>query len=128
MRAAVLCVAGALCGCASIVEGTTQEIYVSLTPEAASCDAVRLDRAGESPAGAYNPATKSITVSKSRNDLLIRCRASGYRDKEVRLVSNASGWGIAGALTLDFGLVDYATGALNKYNSSVQIVMEREGA
>ena len=115
--------ASALSGCASIVEGTTQEIFISLTPESAACDGYR----DEMIVGSYAPATKSMKVSKSRNDLVIRCKAPGYRDKDVRLVSEASGWGVAGALTLDFGLVDYATGALNKYDASIQIVMEREG-
>lgn len=135
MRIVIAATALALCGCATIVEGTSQEIYVSLTPEAASCDAYRVvTRRGTltTPAppptyelvGAYAPATKSVMVKKSRYDLVLRCRAPGYRDKEVRLVSEASGWGVAGALTLDFGLIDYATGALNKYDASIQVVLE----
>jgi hypothetical protein len=124
MRTALLLAAVCLSGCASIVEGTGQEIFVDITPAAASCDAFREGQI----VGAYSPATHSVMVKKSKEDLVLKCRAPGYKDKEVRLVSTASAWGVVGALTLDFGLIDYATGALNKYDASIQIVMEREEA
>lgn len=117
-----LCIIGAiaLSGCASIVEGTTQDLYVSVTPENASCVA---NQKGIF-AGRYDPMRMAISVPKSRNDLEVRCAAPGYKDKTIRLVSEASAWGVTGALLLDFGIVDYSTGALNKYPGTLVIVME----
>jgi hypothetical protein len=70
----------------------------------------------------------SMRVPKSRTDLFVTCTAPGYKPKFVRLTSEASGWGITGALLLDFGIVDYATGALNKYPGTLIIVLERQQA
>src|SRR5262249_23495611 len=108
--------------CASIVEGSNQEIFVSVTPENAVCNAAQRGK----EVARYNPARMSITVPKSRNDLFITCVSPGYKNKFVHIVSEASAWGVVGALTLDFGVVDYSTGALNKYPGSLTIVMERE--
>jgi hypothetical protein len=110
-----------LMSCASIVEGSTQEIFLSVTPAAATCNAAQKGR----EVGRYSHETMSIIVPKSRNDLFITCTAPGYDNKFVHIVSEASAWGVVGALTLDFGVVDYATGALNKYPGSLTIVMDR---
>ncbi|MGK9164926.1 hypothetical protein KXR53_01440 [Inquilinus limosus] len=109
-----------LSGCASITEGTSQEIRVDVTPAVASCSGTRKG----APTGTYDPVSHIYKVDKSRNDILFTCKAPGYRDKTVTLVSSASGWGVAGALTLDFGLVDYATGALNKYEPTLTVTLE----
>ncbi|WP_343711931.1 hypothetical protein [Inquilinus sp.] len=109
-----------LSGCASITEGTSQEIRVDVTPAVASCSGARKG----SPTGTYDPVSHIYKVDKSRNDILFTCKAPGYRDKTVTLVSSASGWGVAGALTLDFGLIDYATGALNKYEPTLTMTLE----
>jgi len=114
--------AGALGGCATITEGTTQEIYVNIVPSVARCNAAEKGEV----VGTYNPETMSFKVPKSKTDLFIACSAPGYKNSLIRLKSEASAWGVVGALTLDFGVVDYATGALNKYPSTLQIVMERE--
>lgn len=114
-------------GCATIVEGTTQDLFLSVTPERADCAGYQNGRVGYEDGqvvGTYDRATSRMRVGKSRYDLTIVCKADGYRDKTVVLESTASGWGIAGALILDFGIVDYATGALNKYDGTITIVME----
>lgn len=109
-----------LSGCASITEGTSQEIRVDVTPAVASCSGTRKGI----PTGTYDPVSRIYKVDKSRNDIIFTCKSPGYRDKAVTLVSSASGWGVAGALTLDFGLVDYATGALNKYDPTLTMTLE----
>lgn len=111
-----------LTGCASIVEGTTQELFVSVTPETAVCNAAQRGK----EVARYDAATMSMHVPKSRNDLFITCAAPGYKNKFVKLTSEASGWAVAGALLLDFGIVDYSTGALNKYPNTLVVVMERD--
>ncbi len=109
-------------GCATIVEGTTQELLIDVVPSSAKCNAAQRGR----EVARLNPDTRMMTVPKSRRDLYITCVASGYKTKFVQVVSEASAWGVVGALTLDFGIVDYSTGALNKYPPTLQIVMERE--
>lgn len=116
---AVLAIGG-LAGCASITEGTSQEIRVDTTPAVASCSGLR----NGTPTGTYDPVSRIYHVDKSRNDIVFTCKAPGYRDKTVSLVSEASGWGVAGALTLDFGLIDYSTGALNKYPPTLTMALE----
>jgi hypothetical protein len=109
-----------LAGCASITEGTSQEIRVDVTPAVASCSGLRKG----APTGTYDPVSHIYHVDKSRNDIIFTCKSLGYRDKTVSLVSEASGWGVAGALTLDFGLIDYSTGALNKYPPTLTMTLE----
>lgn len=119
--AAIAAVSISLSGCATIVEGHTQDIYVNLTPEDADCVAYREGHV----IGSVNKETHILTISKSRNDLVVRCTAPGYKPKEAVFTSSASAWGVVGALTLDLGIIDYSTGALNKYDGTITIVMER---
>lgn len=65
----------------------------------------------------------TLNVGKSRKDLIITCMAQGYDVKTVRIESSTSGWGVAGAVTLDLGITDYMTGALNKYPESISVVL-----
>lgn len=109
-----------LASCATIVEGTTQKIFVNVTPEAAECSAYKKDKV----VGTYSHTTHDMTVDKGTRDITVTCTAPGYKDKTVVMESSASAWAIVGALTLDLGIVDYSTGALNKYDSSVSIVLE----
>jgi hypothetical protein len=111
-----------LMSCASIVEGTNQTISVNLTPESANCTASRQG----SPVGTISAASRNLTVSKSRYDIVLRCSAPDYETADVKVESGASGWGVAGAFTLDFGLTDWATGALNKYPDSVTIALNQK--
>lgn len=112
----------ALSGCASIVEGTSQTIHVNVTPQSASCEAFR----GGSRIGIYDPVSQNMTISKSRNDMTVKCAAPGYRERAVDFASSASAWGVTGGILLDAGIVDYATGALNKYDATITIVLERD--
>lgn len=120
MRRLSLALALFLGGCATIIEGTTQEIAMDVVPQTAECSATQEGR----PVARYNPTGRNIFVPKSRRDLIITCSAPGYQTKEVRAVSELSGWGIASILVWDLGLTDYATGALNKYDGALTIVLE----
>lgn len=111
-------------GCATIVEGTSQKINLVVTPESAQCTGWRKG----AQVGSYDSVTHMLQVTKSRNDLEIKCVATGYKPKDFRLVSGATGWSVSGALLLDAGIVDYATGALNKYDDTVTVVLERDGS
>ena len=107
-------------GCASIVEGTGQNIFVNLQPPSTVCN---VSREG-SPLGTVSSQKKNIYVSKSKNDLIFECTAPGYQSQTVTVESSASGWGVAGCFLIDLCITDYSTGALNKYPETVSISME----
>ena len=110
-----------LLGCASIVEGTDQSIFVNLSPDTATCEVMR----ESTPIASVSKNNKSIHVSKSKNDLIFLCKAAGYADKTINVVSSASGWGVVGCFLIDLCITDYSTGALNKYPETVNISLEK---
>ena len=111
----------ALSSCASIVEGTDQTIFVTLSPDTASCSVMR----ESSPIASVSKGNQSIHVSKSKNDLIFQCKAAGYADKTINVESSASGWGVVGCFLIDLCITDYSTGALNKYPEAVNISLEK---
>lgn len=117
-KAAGLCVA--LGGCATIVEGTTQNILVEMVPDTGTCVLVRK---GET-IGASLPGQRLVNVSKSMNDITFQCSAQGYQDKEETLTSSLSAATVASILLLDFGIIDAATGAWKKYPERLTVVLQ----
>jgi hypothetical protein len=115
---AIFAVAAPLMGCATIIEGDSQEIAMSVTPEDAQC----LGWRHEQMVGIYRPLFQEMTVSKSKDDLLITCRAYGYQDVRLRLSPSRtrSEWDVTG-----INAFDYATGALSHYDGAVTIVMAK---
>jgi hypothetical protein len=112
----VLAVAVPLMGCATILEGDTQEIAMKVTPEDAQC----LGWRHEQMVGIYRPLFQEMTVSKSKDDLLITCKAYGYQDVRLRLTPSRSEWDVTG-----LNAFDYASGALSHYDGTVTIVMAK---
>jgi hypothetical protein len=113
---AVFAAAVPLTGCATILEGDTQEIAMHVTPEDAQC----LGWRHEQMVGIYKPLFQEMTVSKSKDDLLITCKAYGYQDLRVRLTPSRSEWDVTG-----LNAFDYASGALSHYDGTVTIVMAK---
>lgn len=111
----------ALSGCASIVEGTDQNIAVQASAPGAQC---RAQRQGEPLFALTAPA--SVTVSKSRHGFALECE-TGDQVGAVFVDSHVTAMGAAG-VALDFGLTDYATGALNAYPASVIVLLHPKGA
>ena len=109
--------AAALSGCASIVEGTTQSLAIATSPPGADCVGTRQ--------GERLFAVRSgdqVIVSKSRHPIVIRC-TSGQLAGDTVVESRVTTMGAAG-VALDFGLTDYATGALNAYPAAVTIPLK----
>ena len=124
MRPAIAAIVGAACllgGCASIVEGTDQEITVKLAPENTVCS---VNRKG-AEVGSISKTNSIFVVGKSRNPLYFKCSAPGFQENIVRIDSSASGWGVAGCFLWDLCLTDYATGALNSYPETVTIALAK---
>jgi hypothetical protein len=118
---AVGIIGAALAGCATMPDGTPQEISLSIAPETAKCDAYQHGTL----VGSYDPSRKTIAVRKSRGSADIFCSAPGYKDIRVSIVPDDSSLGFVGKLIVDFGPIDYAT---SEYRSTVQIAMERAPA
>lgn len=111
-----------LAGCASIVEGTDQTVYVHLNPQDAACD---VHREGL-PIARVSGDNPYLHLSKSKNDLTLTCKADGYQEQVLMIESSASGWGVAGCFLIDLCITDYSTGALNKYPESITISLQPE--
>jgi hypothetical protein len=65
----VVALCAALGGCATITEGTTQNILVDVVPPTGTCVLIRK---GET-LGASTPDHRVVTVSKSMNDINFQC-------------------------------------------------------
>jgi hypothetical protein len=123
--AAALAAAFSLCGCATVFEGTTQDISVVSNPTGASCV---IERQGMIIVTI--PSTpQTINVPKRKYDLLFRCNKPGYQEATFLNHSGVTAV-IAGNIVADVVLtaglssvVDSSDGADNKYDSAVNITL-----
>lgn len=106
-------------GCSTLINGSNQSVSVATTPAGASC---AIDRAGEH-LGSVGVTPGNLTVSKSKNDLLVTCDKEGYRQATLtqppKFVATTVGNLIAGGLV---GIVvDAASGANYVYPAEVHL-------
>lgn len=120
---AIAVVGVALAGCATVFEGTSQEITVNTNPEGALCV---FERQGlEVGRIASTPGTANIR--KSKYDITIKCSKPGYAEASYLNHSGTTATiaaNVAADLILTAGLssiVDSADGADNKYDSAVNV-------
>lgn len=111
----------ALCGCATIVKGTTQSIAVT-TPGVPDAECT-LSSSGIGTKVVTTPAT--LTVEKSSDHITVVCRKECYQDGTGIIASHtesmAAGNVLAGGV---IGLgVDAVSGAMNRYNTDNQFAM-----
>jgi hypothetical protein len=107
-------------GCASIFEGTTQQISVTTTPDGARCtfwrNGILISDIASTPG--------SVTIRKTRDDLTIVCDKRGYG---TAAYINHSGLAMATfANILTAGLAwayDSTRGADNKYEGQVSLTL-----
>lgn len=123
--AAVAVLGTALSGCATVFEGTSQEISVVTNPPGASCT---IDRQGMAVGSiASTPAT--VNIRKSKYDITISCSKPGYQSAQFLNHSGVTATiaaNVAADLLLTGGLssiVDSADGADNKYDSAVNLTL-----
>jgi hypothetical protein len=112
-------------GCASITQGTSQAIAFNIEPDTTTCV---VTREGDGEIGSLSPRNSTLSVSKDKDDILVKCNAPGYRQKVTRLTSSTQAAGVIGGAFLDLGIVDMMTGAMWKYPSDVSITLERTEA
>ncbi|HEX4918820.1 MAG TPA: hypothetical protein VFV43_13040 [Limnobacter sp.] len=123
-RIAALACALMTTGCASITQGTTQTLIFKMEPLQTVCT---LSREGEGELGVVNSTQNTITVGKDKDDIIVVCKAPGYEDKSMRLVSSASTAGVAGGAFIDLGITDMITGAMWQYQSEIRVALNKPG-
>ena len=106
--------------CASITQGTTQIISFSIQPTETTCT-VSAEGGGE--IGAVSGQINMLQVDKDNSDLLVNCKAKGYKQKVTRIKSSTQTAGVIG-VTIDLGITDMLTGAMWKYPEHTTIVLE----
>lgn len=107
--------------CSSIIEGTSQEIFVNTNPTGAACDLIREGR----PIGRIVRTPQAVTIKKTKHDLTIECQLAGYQKATYHNKSDAAG-ATFGNIVLGGGIgwaIDSASGADNKYTSPVNITL-----
>lgn len=112
-------------GCATVFEGTSQEVSVVTNPPGAHCSFVR--NGMEVGTIADTPGTANIR--KSKYDVTIRCDKDGYQEADYLNHSGTTA-AIAGNVAADVlltaglsSIVDSADGADNQYDSAVNITL-----
>ena len=111
-------------GCSSVIEGTTQEIFVNTNPAGAACDFVRKGQR----IGRVDPTPGAVTIKKTKHDITIECVLADYQKATYHNKSDAAG-ATFGNIILGGGIgwaVDSASGADNKYTSPVNITLVPE--
>jgi len=106
-------------GCATIVEGTSQQIVVNTNPSGADCG---LYRQGIK-IGTVVSAPGSALVDKTKHDIWVVCVKEGYQQATYLNHSGVAG-GTFGNIVLGGGVgwaIDSAAGADNKYDSPVNL-------
>jgi PEGA domain-containing protein len=113
-----------LAGCATIIDGHTQQIVINTNPSGASCT---LMRNGE-PLGTINPTPGALVIEKTKYDITITCKKPGY---ETATYLNHSGADVDtfGDIVLSGGIgwaIDSASGSDNKYDSPVNLSLNKK--
>jgi len=113
-----------LCACASIMEGSTQEVLINTNPAGANCS---LSREGQVFAH-VNPTPGAVTLKKTKHDMTIVCKKEGYEDATYLNNSGSEGatWG---NIVLGGGIgwaVDSANGSDNHYETPVNITLNKK--
>jgi hypothetical protein len=122
--AAVLCASG-LAGCATVFEGTSQEITVTTNPPGASCTFERQGR----QVGTVGTTPGTANIRKSKYDVMIKCDKPEYQEAQYLNHSGTTATiaaNVAADIILTAGLssiVDSADGADNKYDSAVNLTL-----
>lgn len=114
-----------LSGCATVFEGTSQDISVVTNPSGASCVFARQG----TPIGSISSTPGILNVPKRKYDIIITCSKPGYADASYLNHSGVTAViaaNIAADVLLTAGLssiVNSADGADNKYDSAVNLTL-----
>lgn len=118
-RVGLIALTALLPACATIVEGSSQDVTVDTTPPGANCS---IDRK-EQHLGTVAPTPGSLRVDKSKNDLSVTCSKPGYVTATTMQTPKFVGTTFANLLVggaVGF-IVDASTGANYVYPNQVKI-------
>ena len=106
--------------CASIIDGSTQQIAIESTPPGAQCD---FSRQGSVIGQTTTPG--GVVVQKTKHNIQVSCQKDGYETTTATLKSGVAGatWG---NIILGGGIgwaIDSASGSDNKYEEFVSVSM-----
>src|SRR5438093_13131879 len=73
--------------CATIISGTTQDLYIDSQPQGASC---KIDRQG-AVVGTVNPTPGKANVPRHKDNIVVACALDGYEQSNEVLASSFSG-------------------------------------
>jgi hypothetical protein len=120
--AAIAAACALVAGCASIVDGSTQQVTVGSSPDGAAC--IVSNEVGRWPVVA--PGT--VTVQKSQSVLTVRCSKDGWKDGVSYAAPRMSSMAAVGAMMPYVGLIDAAvdasSGAAMKYPDTVLVILK----
>lgn len=107
--------------CATVVGGTTQEVYVDTEPKGATCTVNRQGTA----IGFIKPTPGKTTLSRSKETVTLACNLEGYEQSNEVLVSSFTGATVGNILLggLVGVAIDAASGANNKYPERVMVIL-----
>ncbi|MBC9208869.1 PEGA domain-containing protein [Roseomonas aerophila] len=94
MRLIFLAPLALLSACATMIEGTSDNITVTTTPAGATCT---IDREGQR-VGAVAATPASIRINKSRQDLSVKCGKEGYMSSTIVVEAGFTGTTFANIL------------------------------
>jgi hypothetical protein len=119
MRLLLLAPLALLSACATMIEGTSDNITVTTTPAGATCT---VDREGQR-VGAVAATPGSIRVDKSRHDLSVTCGKEGYVSSTSTVEASFTGTTFANILLggVVGVVVDAASGANSKYPADIRV-------
>ena len=111
--------------CSTVMEGSSQKISVNSIPSGAECTL----RSNDEIIARVNSTPETLTVSKSKYDIIVECEKQGYQKGKAKNHSDYAISSIGNMVFGQFGVVgnlfDSATGAGNKYDSQVFVELEK---
>jgi hypothetical protein len=115
----------AVSGCASIVEGTTQSIAITTTPQpGAKCTLTNSEGIW------YVTTPGNAQVHKTKHDLDIACTLAGFKDAHSTVTPHFNGATVGNVIAggiIGIG-IDAATGANFNYPTEANVAMDPENA
>ncbi len=116
-----ICLMLSVTSCASIVEGSSQEVMVNSAPSGAHCDVYRLGVA----IAEISKTPGSATIKKRNKPIAISCSKPGYETTTAVAKSDLAAWNLGNIVIggLIGFTIDWIDGAWNKYDSPVTVAL-----
>ncbi|MEM6661291.1 MAG: hypothetical protein AAF666_03845 [Pseudomonadota bacterium] len=114
-----------LSGCATVVDGTTQPIYLHGNVEGADCSISQGGRVIQSDIALPD----TVVVERKRENLIIECSADGYQDAKLAIVAGANPLSVLGHMTTSLlagAAADSVLGGIGEYQNEAFIHLTKK--